>query len=168
MTRPTTIFFGPDGLKMEFFDKKKIYIRTLLYSTSDRGQYIQNMYVRLQRGDLVQNFNVWVYGDESLARGSGLFVDKSGITSSHHFLLPKSGIPFDFLAGDYHIEVFVEIVNKRPYKIFEQTLTITAVQYDEVIDSRSGLYYDWAPDIESYQAHLAGVLTRDRPVKYVF
>jgi|SRR6185503_10433461 len=167
MTRPTTIFFGPDGLKMEYFEKKKIYIRTLLYSTSDRGQYIQNMYVRLKRGDAIQHFNVWVYGDGTLARGSGLYVDKSGITSSHHFLLPKNGAIFDFLPGDYNIQVFVEIVNKKPYKIFEQTLTITALQYAEVIDSRSGLYYDWAPDGESYHPHLAGILTKDKPINFV-
>ena len=75
MTRPTVIFFGPDGGGEKH---NKIFIRTLLYSSSDRGQYIQNMFVRLQRGESIQNFNVWVYDDKGLVRGSGLFVNKSG------------------------------------------------------------------------------------------
>lgn len=76
MTKPTTIFFGSDGKNMEHFEHKKVFIRTLLYSTSDKGQYIQNMYIRLTQGESVQNFNVWVYGDNELLRGSGLFIDK--------------------------------------------------------------------------------------------
>ncbi|MHB9142215.1 MAG: hypothetical protein ACYC25_10095 [Paludibacter sp.] len=71
MTRPTIIFFGPDGGGERH---NKVFIRTLLYSTSDRGQYIQNMFIRLQRGETVQNFNVWVYDDIGLVRGSGLFI----------------------------------------------------------------------------------------------
>src|SRR5690606_35917347 len=96
MTRPTIIYFGPDGGE----NHSKIFIRTLLYSTSDRGQYIQNMYIRLQRGETIQNFNVWVYDDRGLVRGSGLFVNKSGIACNHHFLLPKDMSNFLFLPGD--------------------------------------------------------------------
>ncbi|MGZ4037515.1 MAG: hypothetical protein ACXVPQ_06780, partial [Bacteroidia bacterium] len=71
MTRPTIIFFGPDGPKK---NPDKVFIRTLLYSTSDRGQYIQNMFISLQRGESSQNFNVWVYGEKEFSRGSGLYV----------------------------------------------------------------------------------------------
>ena len=35
MTRPTTIFFGPDG--KTFSGSPKVYLRTLLFSTSKRG-----------------------------------------------------------------------------------------------------------------------------------
>ncbi len=52
MTKPTVIFFGPDGRGS---DSNKIFICTLLYSTSAKGQYIENMYVRLRRGEAVQN-----------------------------------------------------------------------------------------------------------------
>jgi len=58
MTKPTIIFFGPDGGGERH---NKVFIRTLLYSTSDKGQYIQNMFIRLSRAESVQNFNVWVY-----------------------------------------------------------------------------------------------------------
>jgi hypothetical protein len=40
MTQPTVIFFGPDGLG----GTPKIFLRTLLYSTSKRGQMVENMF----------------------------------------------------------------------------------------------------------------------------
>src|SRR3990167_5262395 len=70
MTKPTVVFFGPDGPGASL---NKIFIRTLLYSTSDKGQYIENMYIKLRRGEVIQDFNIWVYGDQNLVRGSGLF-----------------------------------------------------------------------------------------------
>ena len=95
MTRPTIIFFGPDGGGER---ENKIFIRTLLYSTSERGQYIQNMFIRLQRRESIQNFNVWAYGErQELVRGSGLFVNKNGIALNHHFLQPKDGTNYEFL-----------------------------------------------------------------------
>jgi hypothetical protein len=72
MTRPTLIFFGFDASGKEL----KIFIRTLLYSTSERGQYIENMYIKLSRGKMAQDFNIWAYGDHKIIRGSGLFIGK--------------------------------------------------------------------------------------------
>ena len=151
MTRPTIIFFGPDGGGQKH---NKVYIRTLLYSTSDRGQYIQNMFIRLQRGESVQNFNVWVYGDKQLSRGSGLYIDKSGIACNHHFLLPKDGNNYSFLAGDYLLQVFIETVDKSPIKIFEQKLHLTKEQGNEMVDKRAGLFFDWAPNTQNYFSHI--------------
>lgn len=151
MTRPTTIFFGPDGGGAKH---DKIYIRTLLYSSSDRGQYIQNMFIRLQRGETIQNFNLWVYDDQKLARGSGLYVDKSGIVCSHHFLLPNDDHNYVFLSGDYVLQLFVETVDKKPRKIFEQKLTVAKEQYDEMQANRWGIYFDWAPNTQSYISHI--------------
>ena len=107
MTRPSIIcFLGKNGI-----DEPKIFIRTLLYSTSDQGQYIQNMFIRLHRAETIQNFNVWAYGDNGLVRGSGLFVSKGGVSNYHHFLLPKNE-QWDFVAGEYKLEVIAETVNK--------------------------------------------------------
>jgi len=161
MTKPTTIFFGPDGVHMENFKEKKVFIRTLLYSSSDRGQYIQNMYVRLQKGETIQNFNVWVYGDGGLVRGSGLFVNKDGVSSNHHFLLPRNA-SYEFLPGEYVLQLFVETVNKAPYKIFEQTLNITNSQYEEITELKSGIFYDWAPNSQNYDACVGSVRKKDR------
>lgn len=75
MTQPTVIFFGPDGSSRPGQRRHlKVFLRTLLYSTSRRGQTVESLHVNLQRGESRQNFSIWVYGDERLARGSGLFV----------------------------------------------------------------------------------------------
>ena len=49
MTQPTSIFFGPDG---GFFEssRNKVYLRTLLYSSSRKGQVVESMHVTLERG----------------------------------------------------------------------------------------------------------------------
>jgi hypothetical protein len=151
MTRPTIIFFGPDGGGERH---NKIFIRTLLYSTSDRGQYIQNMFIRLQRGETVQNFNVWVYDDKGLVRGSGLFISKNGIACNHHFLLPKDGDNYSFLPGDYTLQVFIEPVNGSPRMLFEQKLNLTKEQSDEMKTRTAGTYFDWAPNSQTYFSHV--------------
>jgi hypothetical protein len=151
MTRPTVIFFGPDGSGSKH---NKIFIRTLLYSTSDRGQYIENMFIRLHRGESIQNFNIWVYDDKGLVRGSGLFVDKSGIASNHHFLLPKDEENYSFQSGEYLLEVFVETVARRPKKIFEQNLHLDNEQAKDILSKNAGIYFDWAPNTQSYLSHI--------------
>lgn len=153
MTKPTVIFFGPDGPGA---DLNKVFIRTLLYSTSDKGQYIENMYIKLRRGETIQNFNIWVYGDkhEGLSRGSGLFVSKNGLVSNHHFLMPKDGSNFKFLKGTYLLEVFVELVDSRLKKIYTQNLTINEAQEKELADKNAGIYFDWEPSIQTYQSHI--------------
>jgi len=153
MTKPTVIFFGPDGPGA---DLNKIFIRTLLYSTSDKGQYIENMYVKLTRGETVQNFNVWVYVDkhDGISRGSGLFVSKNGLASNHHFLMPKDGSNFDFTKGSYTVEVFVELVNTKPQRIYTQNLTIDDQQGKALADKKAGIYFDWAPNTQTYQSHI--------------
>ncbi len=151
MTKPTVIFFGPDGSSA---DIKKIFIRTLLYSTSDRGQYIENMYIRLQRGETTQNFNIWVYGDKDLARGSGLFISKIGLASNHHFLMPKDGSTFEFRKGNYQLDIFVELVKMKPIKIYTQPLIIDEAQEKALIDKKAGIYFDWAPNAQTYYSHI--------------
>lgn len=151
MTKPTVIFFGPDGGGERH---NKIFIRTLLYSTSDRGKYIQNMFLRLQRGETIQNFNVWVYDDKGLVRGSGLFISKTGIACNHHFLLPKDGENYGFLPGDYLLQVFIEPVDGMTTKIFEYNLKLTKEQSDEMKMKTAGIYFDWAPNSQTYFSHV--------------
>ena len=151
MTKPTVIFFGPDGVGA---DHKKIFIRTLLYSTADSGRYIQNMFIRLHRGETIQNFNVWVYDNNGLVRGSGLFINKSGIACNHHFLMPKDGTNYDFIEGEYLLEVFVEPADCSPIMIFRQKLVITSNQQNELVNKKAGIYFDWAPNTQNYFSHI--------------
>lgn len=83
MTQPTVIYFGPDAPRSNSAPPK-VFLRTLLFATSKRGRIIESMHVALSRNETHQNFSVWVYGDERLVRGSGLFVGEAGVAANHH------------------------------------------------------------------------------------
>lgn len=148
MTQPTTVYLGNDSVDVRL---PKIYLRTLLYSTSKKGQIIESFYVKLKRGETSQNFNIWVYGNDKLYRGSGLFVGQEGMTFNHHFLLPKDGTDFHFLPGDYVLEVYCKIVNdKRQKRILSINLNLTDNESKELQNISKGLYFDWGPDSNRY------------------
>ena len=156
MTQPTVIFFGPDSPKSgDDTPLPKVFLRTLLFSTSKRGRVIESIHVALSRNETHQNFNIWVYGDDKLVRGSGLFVGENGIAANHHFLTPKDGSSFRFTEGRYHIEVFAHLLgDKCRTLLFSQTLEITrdiAIQLEE---PTNGLYFDWGPDSSRYIPHV--------------
>jgi hypothetical protein len=114
MTQPTTIYFGADASSSP---SPKVYLRTLLYSTAKRGQIIESMFVKLRRGESIQTFNIWVYGEGSLARGSGLYVGENGVTCNHHFLLPADGTKFEFLPGEYKVEVYASLAGGPAFSV---------------------------------------------------
>jgi hypothetical protein len=151
MTQPTLLFFGPDGAG----GPPKVFLRTLLYSTAKRGQIVENMFVRLRRAESVQNFNIWVYGDGPLARGSGLFVGDNGVTCNHHFLLPKDGTHFVFVAGSYTVEACASLVGATGPMLLNRTeLTVGHEQADAMKTKGAGVFFDWGPDSRAYHAHV--------------
>jgi len=154
MTRPSVIYFGPDG-GPKAGSEQKVYLRTLLFSTSKRGRVIEAMYVALRRNESKRNFNIWVYGDERLVRGSGLFVDESGIAVSHHFLAPTDNNHFKFSEGTYHLEVFVKLLgDKETLLLFSQELIVDHIAATALANEDCGLYFDWGPDARRYIPHL--------------
>jgi hypothetical protein len=128
MTQPTVIFFGPDTPRSHSDTPlPKVYLRTLLFSTSKRGRVIESMHVALSRNETHQNFNIWVYGERGkLVRGSGLFVAETGISADHHFLTPDDGNRFRFIAGHYTLDVFAHLLSDaKPIRLFSQALEIS-------------------------------------------
>ena len=155
MTQPTVIYFGPDGGTKAMEPPEKIFLRTLLYSTGKRGHIIENMFVRLRRGETQQNFNIWAYGDKDLYRGSGLFVPETGLATNHHFLLPPDGTTFQFSVGRYLLDVFVtEVGSSSPARICSVSLEITREIFENFNQPGHGLYFDWGPDAGRYFAHV--------------
>lgn len=155
MSQPTVIFFGPDGSRFDS-GKNKVYLRTLLYSSAKRGQVVESIHVSVQRHESKQNFNIWVYGEKGeLKRGSGLYVPQEGVTFDHHFMLPADGANFTFLAGPYKLKVFAKIVgNSTPVILSEINLVVSEPQAEKLSLPNSGLYFDWGPDQQAYQAHI--------------
>lgn len=156
MTQPTVIFFGPDGSPREGEPRRlKVFLRTLLFSTARRGQMIESMHVSLQRSESRQNFSIWVYGDDRLARGSGLFVGVDGLACNHHFLLPEDGASFRLLAGEYVLRVFAKrIRDAEPKMLNELRLRISDAHATRLDDPAAGIYFDWGPDQQAYHSHV--------------
>lgn len=155
MTQPTMLFFGPDGGPSSENPPLKVYLRTLLYATSKRGRIIESMYVRLRRGETSQNFNIWVYGDKQLARGSGLFVPETGVASNHHFMLPADGTNFHFLPGKYVVEVFASIVGQHEPRLLQTVeLYLSTDEATALKRGDCGVYFDWGPDAGKYHSHV--------------
>lgn len=152
MTQPTVIFFGSDVPRpREINAPPKVYLRTLLFATSKRGRIIESMHIALARNETQQNFNIWVYGDERLVRGSGLFVGESGVATNHHFLTPKDGTIFIFSAGRYRLDVYAHILGDRTQKLlFSQDLEISNEIAALLTEPQAGLYFDWGPDSGRY------------------
>jgi hypothetical protein len=150
MTQPTAIFFGPDEN-----GSPKVFLRTLLYSTAKRGQILEHMYVTLRRGETRQTFNIWVYGDKDLSRGSGLFVGDTGVTANHHFLLPAQETGFRFRAGDYDLEVRARRVgDSDSHTLAKVSLPLSAAEEEHISKGSGGVYFDWGPESGRYHSHL--------------
>ncbi len=156
MTQPTVIYFGPDADQPDGKNPPpKVYLRTLLFSTGKRGRMIESLHVRIARGETAQNFNIWVYGEEKLSRGSGLFVGEEGITSNHHFLAPADGSTFQFIAGEYQIEILAKVMGKsQRIKLWSQHLVIESEHASALQTPGAGLYFDWGADSGKYVPHI--------------
>lgn len=145
MTRPTVIAFLNTPK-----DGPKVYLRCLLRSTAQRGNVIESMYVRVRRHEGNQNFNVWVYGENKLARGSGLFVGKDGIVCHHHFMPPKDGTNFKFVPGEYLVEIYATLPDQtKPTLLLAEKLVLSP-EHAKAIEDGSGVHFDWGPDSGRY------------------
>jgi hypothetical protein len=156
MTQPTVIFFGPDAPRThDDPPPPKVYLRTLLFSTSKRGRVIESVHGTLSRNETHQNFNIWVYGNERLVRGSGLFVGETGVEANHHFLTPKDGTSFSFVGGHYRMDVFARLLgDQKQTKLFSQELEISRELAASLKRPNAGVYFDWGPDSSRYLSHV--------------
>jgi hypothetical protein len=153
MTQPTTICFGPDG--PTFDGNRKIYLRSLMYSTGKRGVVIENMFVELSRGETNNSFPIWVLGEDKLARGSGLYVGEQGVVANHHFLQGRDADKWSLKAGDYWLRVYAQVVGEKAANLlFETSLSIALDQSKELEQSNTAIFFDWGPKSRSYFSHI--------------
>jgi len=159
MTQPTVIYLGSDKVHLgESTGPTKIYIRTLLFSTSKRGRVIESMHVSLSRSETNQNFNVWVHGggsSDKLVRGSGLFVGETGVATDHHFLAPEDSKYFQLSAGPYRLTVYAKLIgDATALVLFTQSLEITIDHAIKLQQPGTGVYFDWGPESSRYLSHV--------------
>ncbi|MDX3884189.1 MAG: hypothetical protein QHC65_07190 [Sphingomonas sp.] len=124
MTKPTIAFFGYDMVPRA---TPKVFLRTLLYSTANRGHVIEGMFVKVRHGEGERVFSFWGYGEtEKLTAGSGLHVSKTGFAANHHFVLSVHEAEYRFEPGDYDINVFANVVGRKvPVHLSTIRLTLT-------------------------------------------
>jgi hypothetical protein len=150
MTKPSFIAFLYER------EAPKVFFRALLYATGRRGHVVESMYIKLHRGELAQTFNYWAYGEMSaLSVGSGIRVGEEGVVYNHHFLPPKDESIFQFLPGDYLIDVYGTLVHQcRPILLSKFKLSLSPEHCAAMKDKGAGIFYNWGPDSQSYRAHI--------------
>lgn len=156
ITRPTVIFFGPDRpIDDEIVGEPKIFLRALLFSTAKRGTIIESMFVTIHRNESRQSFNIWVYGENKLVRGSGLFVSETGFSANHHFLAPNDGHIFSFEPGRYDLAVYATVLgSRRTVTLLSQVLEVSSEEAAALKSGSCGLYFDWSPATGKYIKHI--------------
>ena len=155
MTKPALLFFGFDAVPKH---TAKIFLRTLLYSSAFRGQVIESMYAKLLRDGAEQTFGFWGYGEtDKITPGSGLYVGQAGVTVNHHFVLSVHQPAYEFVKGDYTIEVFARLVGRSaPIRLSRIRLFVDD-QQATALRASSGVLFELQPDSETYVGH-----SRDR------
>ena len=151
MTHPALVFLGPDDRGYA-----KLFVRTLLHSTSRRGQLVEHMFAKLRQGDKVQAFNAWFHneGDRS-DPGSGLFVGYEGFAADHHFALLQDSLDFQFSACTYQIEVYAKLLKrKNPILLWTHQITVDESEELVLLNGQGGLMLNWDPGRKSYQHDL--------------
>jgi hypothetical protein len=116
------------------------------------------MFVKLSRGEATQTFNIWICGEGSLGRGSGVYVGEEGITYNHHFVLPNDGTCYEFLPGDYKVEVFASLVGSTaPIRLSQIQLSLNDSLLAEMKNKDGGVFFDWGPDSAKYHPHVESI-----------
>jgi len=140
MTTPTIVFFGYDRTPNP---TAKVFVRTLLYCTATRGVAIEGMYASISSNKDTQTFSFWGYGEsENLTVGSGLHISQSGFSANHHFVSSVQDKVFDFVHGDYVIEVYAQVVGKRkPMKLKAIKVKLPS-DLASVLCSREGVLFE--------------------------
>ena len=142
MTRPTMVCM----IREQPSNRPKIFLRSLLYSTSARGWVVESMYVRMHQRDWSYVFDIWGYGEaEKLSLGSGLFVSQTGAPYNHHFNLARTEREFTWWDGDYRIEVFANLVGmKGAQRLADIKFNLPSEHMGEVLNFRdAAMYFEW-------------------------
>jgi hypothetical protein len=168
MTQPTVIFFGPDTPvpASTVHCRKSSSGRSCSRRRSAAG-LLNACTSRFSRNETHQNFNIWVYGNDKLVRGSGLFVGETGVEANHHFLAPRDASSFCFAEGHYRLEVFARLLgDQKQTRLFSQALDISREIAASLAEPNAGVYFDWGPDSSRYLPHVENRPPSPDPVDF--
>ena len=142
-------------IKIWFCQKRtstsKIFLRTLLFSTGKRGNVVENLFLRVKGNNNIEEFSFWGHGDTNLTRGSGLYVNESGIVTNHHFNPVNAEKLFLFKKDKYEIELVAKIIGKKKLKtLSEFTLIVPSDLFEKNISQNDAIYFNWSDEKNEY------------------
>jgi hypothetical protein len=137
MTQPMLIGFLHEA------DQPKVFFRAMLYATGKRGHIVEALYLKVRQGAATHTFNFWMYGEtKELKIGSGLRVGEDGVSLNHHFLPPRDASSFAFLAGEYTIQAYARILNRRaPVLLSTVKLSLSGDLASALLDRAKGVLF---------------------------
>lgn len=147
MAQPTIVFFGYDGP----LGPPKVVIGTILFSTGQRGHILESMFIKLRRSETIQTFSRWVYGNSNNARASGLYIGVEGVTDNHHFLIPSDGTQYQFLPGEYELEVYGSLINRKSSMLLKRVkVSLNSEEANAINHREVDVMFNWSPEIRRY------------------
>jgi hypothetical protein len=149
MTQPVLIgFLSEQG-------QPKVFMRALLYTTGKRGHLVEALYLKVHRATDVQTFDFWMYGQSSPDMiGSGLRVGEDGVAFNHYFLPPRDA-SLKILAGEYRLEVYGKILNRRQSVLLrELAISLSEELATAYADPKAVVLFRWLPESGLYRAEI--------------
>ncbi len=141
MAQPTIVFFGYDGLR----GPSKVVIGTIMFSTGQRGNILESMFIELKRSETIQIFNRWVYDNSDNAHASGLYIGIEGVADNHHFLIPSDGTQYQFLPGEYLLEIYGLLVNHKSCKLLKRVQLSLSPEEASALNRREiDVMFNWS------------------------
>ncbi len=153
MTKPTIFCFTWDG------NRPKIYLRTLLFATSNNGRVLENLYLLVKSPTQETIYSFWGHahgGKETLTKGSGLFIPKNGYLADHHFNPDPSGnINIPYPVGLYEIEVIArQFEDTTDRKLGRYEIRLDPNFAAELANNETAVIWSLNPLSQSYHAEL--------------
>jgi hypothetical protein len=82
-------------------------------------------------------------------------MERWAVPTLRDFLLPKDGTDYEFLSGRYEVLVYVSLVCRpKQFLLGAYRLSLNEDQAHAIANRKSGVYFDWGPDLSDYQSHV--------------
>jgi hypothetical protein len=152
MTQPSLIYLQSTDSNIQM---ATVVFAALIYSTADRGHYVEDIFVRLERDESSQNFSGCKYEDHGALREPGFYVDRNGLAGRYHFWAPGYDGPYSILPGEYTLHVVVKCVGEDEMEIGEERLSLSKDLCQAMKERKTGVCFTWSAGGQKYIGHIA-------------
>jgi len=155
ITRPHFFALLPEN--SPFGGQIKLFMRVLVFSTSQRGRVIESMTVTLKCEGKSFPLNYWMYGEANkLTIGSGVFVGHEGISVNHHFVPTNALSANDFISGHYIADIYAHLLgDNSPIKLFKLEFELSENEISTIRTSNDkAIYFTWDQELNKYKSHI--------------